>query len=137
MRLELVGHRVNKCNYENHIGPNMKINLPISTNSQIKVPKEFKKGSIGTVLTKFMVGNPMQPLYLYLEVVTSFTDVEATDETCESAETMMSLFKTVCVPLANEKIEKILKELCLTYNIPEIKLGKNPNQNAGNMNLRS
>ncbi|MDO4977669.1 MAG: hypothetical protein Q4E53_10450 [Eubacteriales bacterium] len=137
MKLELVGYRVNKCNYENNIGPNMKVNLPITTNSQIKVPKEFKKGSIGTVLTKFMVGNPMHPLYLYLEVVTSYADVEATEETCESAETMMSLFKTICVPLANEQIEKILKEVCHIYNIPEIKLQKNSSQNTGNMNLRS
>lgn len=131
MKLDLVGFRVNKCTFENNMGPNMKLNLPISTNNQIKLPKEFRKGSVGTIITKIMVGSPMHPLYLYLEQVTNYIDSEATEDTCESLETMMSLFKTICVPLAMEELEKTIKKLCNDYHIPEIKLQKQP-QKPGN-----
>lgn len=124
MRLELVGSRVVKCTYENKMGANTKVNIPISTNSQINVPKEFKKGSVGSIVTKIMIGNPMQPLYIYLEELTTFKDVEADENTSENAETMVSLFKTICVPLANEKMKQTISNLCKVYNIPEIKMQK-------------
>ncbi len=128
MKLEIKKIRVNKCTFENNMGPNMQINLPISTASQIKLPNEFTKGSVGTVVTKILVGSPMNPLYLYFEQAAFFQDEEATEETKIDHETMMSVFKTVCVPMAMKEIEKTISNLCNTYQIPEIKLEKKTTQ---------
>ncbi len=124
MKLEIKKVRVNKCTFENNMGPNMQINLPISTASQIKLPNEFTKGSVGTVVTKILVGSPMNPLYLYFEQAAFFQDDEATEETKIDHETMMSVFKTVCVPMAMKEVEKTISNLCKTYQIPEIRLEK-------------
>ena len=125
MRLECVGVRVNRCVFENKMGPNAKVNLKVDTRTQINIPKDFKKGSLGNVVTRMVVGSPLDALYLYLEQVATFGDADASPEYSEDQETMMSLFKTVCVPIANKELENTLKQLCAAYRIPEIKLQRN------------
>ena len=125
VRLELKGVRVNRCLFENRMGPNTKVNLKVDTRTQINIPKDFKKGSLGNVVTRMVVGSPLDALYLYLEQVATFGDSEAGPGFSEDQETMMSLFKTICVPLANQEMENTLKQLCASYRIPEIKLQRN------------
>ncbi len=125
MRLECIGVRVNRCVFENRMGPNTKVNLKVDTRTQINIPKDFKKGSMGNVVTRMVVGSPLDALYLYLEQVATFGDSDASPEYSEDQETMMSLFKTICVPVANKEMEKTLKQLCASYHIPEIKLQRN------------
>ena len=128
MKLECIGVRVNRCVFENRMGPNTKLNLKVDTRTQINIPKDFKKGSVGNVVTRMVVGSPLDALYLYLEQVASFGDVDVDTSLDYSGdqETMMSLFKTICVPLANKEMENTLKQLCASYRIPEIKLQRNP-----------
>lgn len=125
MRLECIGVRVNRCVFENRMGPNVKVNLKVDTRTQINIPKDFKKGSVGNVVTRMVVGSPLDALYLYLEQVASFRDADAATDHSEDQETMMSLFKTICVPVANKELENTLKQLCASYRIPEIKLQRN------------
>lgn len=42
-------------------------------------------------------------------------------------ESMMSLYKTICVPMAMKELEETIKKICAVYHIPEIKIQKNDN----------
>lgn len=123
MKLDLKGIRVVKCEFRNEMGPNTKLNLQVNVNNQIKLPKEVREDFAGTIITKVMVGSPMHPLYLYLEQVSNFVDTEPSGETLDT-DSMMSLFKTICVPIAVKEIEETIKKLCNIYHIPEIKIQK-------------
>ncbi len=125
MKLDLKGLRIVKCEFRNEMGPNVKLNLQVSVNNQIKLPKELKQDSVGAVITKVMVGSPMTPLYLYLEQVTNFSDSQPIPGEVTDTESMMSLYKTICVPVATEKMEESIKQLCAVYHIPEIQIRKN------------
>lgn len=131
MKLDIIGSRVIKNEMTNQMGPNSKVNLQVQMNHQIKVPNEFGPKSVGSVITKIMVGSPMQPLYLYMEQVTNFGDVEHDEKTKMDSEEAMSIFKMICVPLAIQKVEDTINALCKVYGIPEMKLQKNPANGSG------
>ena len=46
-------------------------------------------------------------------------------------ESMMSLYKTICVPMAMKELEETIKKICAVYHIPEIKIQKNDNAEKG------
>ena len=126
MKLDLKGIRIVKCEFRNEMGPNTKLNLQVNVNNQIKLPKESREDFAGTVITKVMVGTPMHPLYLYLEQISNYADSEykAGESQKLDTESMMSLFKTICVPMAMKEVEETIKKLCAIYHIPEIKIQK-------------
>lgn len=130
MKLDLKGIRITKCEFRNEMGPNTKLNLQVSMNNQIKLPRELKEDSVGTIITKLMVGSPMHPLYLYLEQISSFADIDENKTEVPDMESMMSLYKTICVPIAVREVEESIKKLCAVYHIPEIKIQKNENVDA-------
>lgn len=125
MNLNLKGIRITRCEFRNEMGPNTKLNLQVNVNNQIKLPKELKADSIGTIITKMMVGSPLQPLYLYLEQVSSYADIDEHKGETLDMESMMSLYKTICVPMAMKELEETIKKICTVYHIPEIKIQKN------------
>ena len=124
MNLDLKGVRVNRCIFENKMGPNAKVNLKVDTRTQINIPKDFKKNSIGNVIVRMVVGSPLDAIYIYIEQIASFADKDDSEMAVDQ-ETMMSLFKTICVPIAMEEMSKTIKQLCAAYRIPEIKLQRN------------
>lgn len=124
MKLDLKGIRIVKCEYRNEMGPNTKLNLQVNVNNQIKLPKELKEDSVGTVITKIMVGSPLHPLYLYLEQISNFADSEPGKGEVPDNESMMSLYKTICIPAAMQQVEETIKNLCAVYHIPEIQVQK-------------
>ncbi len=126
MKLDLVGYRIVNHEMRNNMTPNMKINLQVSMVHQITVPKQFGPKSVGTVRVRVMVGNPLQPLYILMEQINNFSNVDQDMDEVLDQDEAMSLFKTICVPLAIEKVEENLNEFCKIYKIPEFKLNKNP-----------
>lgn len=124
MKLDLRGFRIVKCEFHNEMGPNTKLNLQVSVNNQIKLPTGENTKATGSVITKIMIGTPLQPLYLLLEQVSNFIDVEADGKESLDTDSLMSLYKTICVPLAMSKVEEIIKKLGATYNFPEISIQK-------------
>ena len=56
-----------------------------------------------------MVGSPLQPLYLYLEQVSSYGDTDEKKGEVPDMESMMSLYKTICVPMAMRELEETIK----------------------------
>lgn len=127
MNLDLKGIRIVKCEFRNEMGPNTKLNLQVNVNNQIKLPKELKADSVGTVISKVMVGSPLHPLYLYLEQVSTYADKDEPKGEVPDMESMMSLYKTICVPMAMKELEETIKKICAVYHIPEIKIQKNDN----------
>lgn len=124
MKLDLKGIRITKCEFRNDMGPNTKLNLQVNVNNQIKLPKDLKENPIGTIITKVMVGSPMHPLYLYLEQISNYADTEHQTGDILDTESMMSLYKTICVPMAMKEMEETIQKICTIYHIPEIKLQK-------------
>lgn len=124
MKLDLKNIRVTKCEFRNEMGPNVKLNLQVNVNNQIKLPKELKEDSVGTIITRIMVGSPLHPLYLFVEQISNYADSEPKEGEVEDMESMMSLYKTICVPMAMKEVEETIKKLCTTYHIPEIKIQK-------------
>lgn len=127
MKLDVKGLRIVRCDFRNDLGSGMKINLQVNVNNRIQLPKEPKEDSAGTVFTKVMVGSPMQPLCLYMEQVCSFADSEPADGKILDKDSLMSLYRTICVPIAVDKLEERMNVLCKVYNIPEIRLQKREN----------
>ena len=124
MKLDLKGIRIVKCEFHNEMGPNAKLNLQVGVNKQIKLPKELNGNSVGTVITKIMVGSPMHPLYLYLEQISNYADSDPKAGEVLDTESLMSLYKTICVPMAMKQVEETIKNLCAVYHIPEIQIQK-------------
>jgi len=87
----------------------------------------LKADSVGTVISKVMVGSPLHPLYLYLEQVSTYADKDEPKGEVPDMESMMSLYKTICVPMAMKELEETIKKICAVYHIPEIKIQKNDN----------
>ena len=131
MNLNLKGIRITRCEFHNEMGPNTKLNLQVNVNNQIKLPKDMSAESVGTVITKVMVGSPLHPLYLYLEQVSSYADTDEVKGETPAMESMMSLYKTICVPMAMKELEETIKKICAVYHIPEIKIQKNDNTEKG------
>ena len=131
MNLNLKGIRITRCEFHNEMGPNTKLNLQVNVNNQIKLPKDMSAESVGTVITKVMVGSPLHPLYLYLEQVSSYADTDEVKGETPYMESMMSLYKTICVPMAMKELEETIKKICAVYHIPEIKIQKNDNTEKG------
>ena len=131
MNLNLKGIRITRCEFHNEMGPNTKLNLQVNVNNQIKLPKDMSAESVGTVITKVMVGSPLHPLYLYLEQVSSYADTDEVKGETPDMESMMSLYKTICVPMAMKELEETIKKICTVYHIPEIKIQKNDNTEKG------
>lgn len=131
MNLNLKGIRITRCEFHNEMGPNTKLNLQVNVNNQIKLPKDMSAESVGTVITKVMVGSPLHPLYLYLEQVSSYADTDEVKGETPDMESMMSLYKTICVPMAMKELEETIKKICAVYHIPEIKIQKNDNTEKG------
>lgn len=131
MNLNLKGIRITRCEFHNEMGPNTKLNLQVNVNNQIKLPKDMSAESVGTVITKVMVGSPLHPLYLYLEQVSSYADTDEVKGETPDMESMMSLYKTICVPIAMKELEETIKKICAVYHIPEIKIQKNDNTEKG------
>lgn len=131
MNLNLKGIRITRCEFHNEMGPNTKLNLQVNVNNQIKLPKGMSAESVGTVITKVMVGSPLHPLYLYLEQVSSYADTDEVKGETPDMESMMSLYKTICVPMAMKELEETIKKICAVYHIPEIKIQKNDNTEKG------
>lgn len=131
MNLNLKGIRITRCEFHNEMGPNTKLNLQVNVNNQIKLPKDMSAESVGTVITKVMVGSPLYPLYLYLEQVSSYADTDEVKGETPDMESMMSLYKTICVPMAMKELEETIKKICAVYHIPEIKIQKNDNTEKG------
>ena len=131
MNLNLKGIRITRCEFHNEMGPNTKLNLQVNVNNQIKLPKDMSAESVGTVITKVMVGSPLHPLYLYLEQVSSYADTDEVKGQTPDMESMMSLYKTICVPMAMKELEETIKKICAVYHIPEIKIQKNDNTEKG------
>lgn len=131
MNLNLKGIRITRCEFHNEMGPNTKLNLQVNVNNQIKLPKDISAESVGTVITKVMVGSPLHPLYLYLEQVSSYADTDEVKGETPDMESMMSLYKTICVPMAMKELEETIKKICAVYHIPEIKIQKNDNTEKG------
>lgn len=131
MNLNLKGIRITRCEFHNEMGPNTKLNLQVNINNQIKLPKDMSAESVGTVITKVMVGSPLHPLYLYLEQVSSYADTDEVKGEAPDMESMMSLYKTICVPMAMKELEETIKKICAVYHIPEIKIQKNDNTEKG------
>ena len=127
MKLDLKGIRIVKCEFRNDMGPNMKLNLQVNVNNQIKLPKELREDSVGTVISKVMVGSPMHPLYLYMEQISNFADSEPKKGEVYDTESMMRLYKTICVPVAMKQVEETIQKLCAIYHIPEIRLQRTDN----------
>lgn len=125
MKLDLRGSRITKCEFHNEMGPNTKLNLQVSVNNQIKLPKGENTQATGSIITKIMIGTPLQPLYLLLEQVSNYIDVEADGKEALDTESLMSLYKTICVPLAVQKVEETIKAIGKIYNFPEISIQKN------------
>ena len=126
MKLDVIGYRIKKAEFINDMLPDTKLNLQIQMSHQIKVPNEFGPKSVGSVITKVMVGTPLQPLYIFMEQVTNFGDVEHDPATKMDSDESMSIFKMICMPVAIEKVEENLNKLCQIYSIPAIKLQKTP-----------
>ncbi len=120
MKLDLRGIRVNRCEYRNEIPQNYKVNLKVSVNNQIRLPKQLDEHTVGMIQTKVMVGSPMEPLYLYVELMTSYADTEPEQGVVTDNEDLMSLYRTICIPMAVEQAEKTVRDLCRIYHIPEI-----------------
>lgn len=131
MNLNLKGIRITRCEFHNEMGPNTKLNLQVNVNNQIKLPKDMSAESVGTVITKVMVGSPLHPLYLYLEQVSSYAGTDEVKGETPDMESMMSLYKTICVPMAMKELEETIKKICAVYHIPEIKIQKNDNTEKG------
>lgn len=131
MNLNLKGIRITRCEFHNEMGPNTKLNLQVNVNNQIKLPKDMSAESVGTVITKVMVGSPLHPLYLYLEQVSSYADTDEVKGETPDMESKMSLYKTICVPMAMKELEETIKKICAVYHIPEIKIQKNDNTEKG------
>lgn len=131
MNLNLKGIRITRCEFHNEMGPNTKLNLQVNVNNQIKLPKDMSAESVGTVITKVMVGSPLHLLYLYLEQVSSYADTDEVKGETPDMESMMSLYKTICVPMAMKELEETIKKICAVYHIPEIKIQKNDNTEKG------
>ena len=131
MNLNLKGIRITRCEFHNEMGQNTKLNLQVNVNNQIKLPKDMSAESVGTVITKVMVGSPLHPLYLYLEQVSSYADTDEVKGETPDMESMMSLYKTICVPMAMKELEETIKKICAVYHIPEIKIQKNDNTEKG------
>ena len=131
MNLNLKGIRITRCEFHNEMGPNTKLNLQVNVNNQIKLPKDMSAESVGSVITKVMVGSPLHPLYLYLEQVSSYADTDEVKGETPDMESMMSLYKTICVPMAMKELEETIKKICAVYHIPEIKIQKNDNTEKG------
>ena len=131
MNLNLKGIRITRCEFHNEMGPNTKLNLQVNVNNQIKLPKDMSAESVGTVITKVMGGSPLHPLYLYLEQVSSYADTDEVKGETPDMESMMSLYKTICVPMAMKELEETIKKICAVYHIPEIKIQKNDNTEKG------
>lgn len=131
MNLNLKGIRITRCEFHNEMGPNTKLNLQVNVNNQIKLPKDMSAESVGTVITKVMVGSPLHPLYLYLEQVSSYADTDEVKGETPDMESMMSLYKTICVPMAMKELEETIKKICAVYHIPEIQIQKNDNTEKG------
>ena len=131
MNLNSKGIRITRCEFHNEMGPNTKLNLQVNVNNQIKLPKDMSAESVGTVITKVMVGSPLHPLYLYLEQVSSYADTDEVKGETPDMESMMSLYKTICVPMAMKELEETIKKICAVYHIPEIKIQKNDNTEKG------
>ena len=112
MNLNLKGIRITRCEFHNEMGPNTKLNLQVNVNNQIKLPKDMSAESVGTVITKVMVGSPLHPLYLYLEQVSSYADTDEVKGETPDMESMMSLYKTICVPMAMKELEETIKKIC-------------------------
>ncbi|MDO5146881.1 MAG: hypothetical protein Q4D60_07745 [Eubacteriales bacterium] len=125
MKLDLRGSRIVKCEFHNEMGPNTKLNLQVSVNNQIKLPKGENKKAAGSIITKIMIGTPLQPLYLLLEQVSNYMDVEEEGAETLDMDSLMSLYKTICVPLAVQEVESTIKKLSAIYHFPEISIQKN------------
>lgn len=122
MRLDLTGSRIVKCNYSNEMVPDTELNLQVSMNNQIKLPNNLTADSIGTIITKVMVGSPMHPLCLFVEQICEFKDVEPGKGGVPDMEEMMSLYKMICMPMATQKMQEKLNGLCSVYGIPQIQI---------------
>lgn len=122
MNLEIKGYRIVKCDYTNNVKPNSPMNIRVNMNNQINIPKTINKGTVGTVLTKVMVGSPMEPLYIYLEQICAFADTDKDAPAVTDRESMLSLYKTICVPAAVRTAQDNIQKLCEAFNIPKLKL---------------
>ena len=49
-------------------------------------------------------------------------------------ESMMSLYKTICVPVAMKQVEETIQKLCAIYHIPEIRLQRTDNASKNTPN---
>ncbi len=122
MNLEVRGYRIVKCDYNNNVKPNEPMNIRVNMNNQISLPKSISKNTIGTVLSKVMVGSPMEALYIYLEQVCAFEDRDPSSPAVTDRESLLSLYKTICVPEAVRIAQDNIGKLCDAFNIPKLKL---------------
>lgn len=124
MNLNLTEIRVNKCEYRNEITSYAKLNLNVNMTNQIRLPKKLEADSVGAVITKIMVGSPLEPFYLFIEQVSHYKDSNPEQGFVQDSEELMSMYKTICIPIAIDKAEETIQNLCKTYHIPEIKIQK-------------
>lgn len=127
MKLDIKEKRITKNELRYEISPAMgKVNLQVNMKNQIKLFGKTGPGPVGAVVSKIMVGSPLEPLYLFVEQVTIFANTDEGDtELKMDKDEITSLFNTICVPMAMREVEESIKKLCNVCNIPEISLHKN------------
>lgn len=132
MKLDLMAIKINRCEFRNDMGPNTKLNLQVNFSNQIKIPNKNNKNCSGSIISRVMVGSPMHPLYLFFEQVAAFADSDR-DNLEISTEELMSLYKTICIPVAQKEVENTINRLCEVYRIPKIQINNAQSQpGAGN-----
>lgn len=131
MKLDIKEMRITKNELRYEMTPNTKINLQVNVKNQIKLFGKSDPGPVGAVISKVMVGSPLHPLYLFVEQVTIFANTDEGNSQMMDSDDMMSLFNTICVPMAMREVESNIKKLCKICNIPEINIQKNNPKQSG------
>lgn len=131
MKLDIKEMRITRNELRYEMAPNTKVNLQVNVRNQIKLTGKTGPGPAGAVISKVMVGSPLHPLYMLVEQVTVFSNTDENDTQKMDNDEMMSLFNTICVPMAMRAVEENIKKLCRICNIPEINIQRNNGKQGG------
>lgn len=131
MKVIFTGKKLEHLEYNNFARANQ-LKLQVRVNVSVAKPNVVKNDSSILVRHTVMFGSPVDPFYLLVRHATSYQVMNAEGLETASEEEQKKVVNETCVPLATEKLNETLEDVCKGMGINSVQLpptmANNPNE---------
>lgn len=121
MKVLFTGKKTENIEYRN-TARSTEVKLQVRVNVSVTKPNQVKTDSTIFVRQAVMFGSPVDPFYLLVHHMTSYMVTDDSGLEGASEEAQKKIINDTCIPLATEKLNESLAQICKGIGINPVQL---------------